>query len=461
MATYDVAVIGAGPGGYVAALRAAILGAKVCLIENKYIGGTCLNVGCIPAKALLHTSEMFEHMHRAGEFGLSSGGTPSVDYTKVMKRTREVVEQLTGGVKQLLKARKVDTLMGKGKLLGDGKIEVAALDGKTQTVSARNIIIATGSTPARLKTFPFDGQRVVTTDEATVNDTLPQEILIVGGGIIGLEFATVYSELGRKVTVVEMLDSLCPGLDKDIAREVTKSMKKRGVEVRTSTRITEMKVSGDTVTATIEGGQTITAGMALIAVGRWPVTEGLGLEAVGVQMDGRLIKVDDHCRTNVPGIYAIGDCASKQQYAHVASRMGVVAAENACGHEAADTLKVVPSGVYTHPEVGLVGLSEEQAKAAGLEIKVVKFPLTASGMARAYGDMSGLVKLVAAAKTGEILGAVCIGQHATDVIHELAVAMKNELTIDEIAETIHAHPTFSEGVLEAAELWLGKPVHTM
>lgn len=461
MAKYDVAVIGAGPGGYVAALRAAVLGARTCIIENQYLGGTCLNVGCIPTKALLHTSEIFHQMQHAEAFGLATGGTPSVDFPKVMARTRKVVGELTGGVGQLLKARKVDVVMGTARLTGKETLEVTDADGKTQTVAARNIIIATGSVPAKFDVFPFDGKHVVTTDEATVNAELPEEILVVGGGIIGCEFATVYSELGRKVTVVEMLDSLCPGLDKDIVREVTKSLKQRGVTILTGTKITEMKVKGSKVTAQIAGGDPVIAGMALIAVGRRPVTDGLGLEAAGVQRDGRLIRVDATCRTNVPGIYAIGDCACVQQYAHVASRMGCIAAENACGHDAADDLSVVPSGIYTHPEVGMVGLSEVAAKETGAKIKVVKFPLTASGMARAYGETQGMVKLIADAGTGEILGAVCVGPHATDVVHELAVAMKNELTVHEVAETIHAHPTFSEGVLEASELWLGKPVHTI
>jgi dihydrolipoyl dehydrogenase len=461
VAKYDVAVIGAGPGGYVAALRAAVLGARTCIIENQYLGGTCLNVGCIPTKALLHTSEVFHHMQHAEAFGLATGGTPSVDFPKVMARTRKVVGELTGGVGQLLKARKVDIIMGTARLTGKEAIEVTDGDGKTQTVAAGNIIIATGSAPAKFDVFPFDGKHVVTTDEATVNAELPEEIIVVGGGIIGCEFATVYSELGRKVTVVEMLDSLCPGLDKDIVREVTKSLKQRGVKVMTGTKITEMTVKGSKVTATIEGGDPVTAGMALIAVGRRPVTDGLGLEAAGVELDGRLIRVDATCRTNVPGIYAIGDCACVQQYAHVASRMGCIAAENACGHDAADDLSVVPSGIYTHPEVGMVGLSEVAAKETGAEVKVVRFPLTASGMARAYGETQGMVKLIADAGTGEILGAVCVGPHATDVVHELAVAMKNELTVHEVAETIHAHPTFSEGVLEASELWLGKPVHTI
>ena len=461
MAKYNVAVIGAGPGGYVAALRAAVLGAKVCLVESTYLGGTCLNVGCIPTKALLHTSDIFHHMRHADQFGLDAGGTPAVDFTKVMQRTREVVKQLTGGVGQLLKARKVDVLMGTGKLLGDGRVQVTDADGKARTLTAENIIIATGSVPARPPVFPFDGRRVVTTDEATTGADLPEEILIVGGGIIGCEFATVYSELGRKVTVVEMLDTLCPGLDKDIAREVARSLKARGVQIMTSAKITEMAVKGKHVVAKIDGRDDLTADMALVAVGRVPVTDDIGLQAAGVQTDGRLIAVDEQCRTNVPGVYAIGDCASAQQYAHVASRMGVVAAENACGHDAADSLRVVPSGIYTHPEVGMVGLSETAAGQTGAEVKVARFPLTASGIARAYGETAGMVKIVADAATGEILGAVCVGPHATDVVHELAVAMKNELTVHEIAETIHGHPTFSEGVLEAAELWLGKPVHTL
>jgi dihydrolipoamide dehydrogenase len=461
VAKYDVAVLGAGPGGYVAALRAAVLGAKTCLIEKQHIGGTCLNVGCIPSKSLLHTSEIFSHLVHAADFGLSPGGTPTVDFEKVIERTRKMVAQLTGGVGQLLKARKVETIMGTGKLLGGGLVEVTDKDGKSQTISADNIIIATGSRAARPKMFPFDGKHVVTTDETTRNGFLPDEILIVGGGIIGCEFATVYSELGRKVTVVEMLDSLCPGLDKEIAREVAKSLKKRGVEILTSSKITEMTVSGGTVTARIEGKADVRAGMALIAVGRTPVVEGLGLEAAGVAMDGKIIKVDAACRTNVPGLYAIGDCACRFQYAHVASRMGNIAAENACGGRAADDLKVVVAGIYTHPEVGAVGLSEAAAKESGAEVKVAKFPYTASGMALAYGDTTGMIKLVTVAKTGEILGAVCIGQHATDVIHEIALAMKNELTIDELAELIHAHPTFSEAVGEAAELWGGKPIHTL
>ncbi len=461
MSKYDVAVLGAGPGGYVAAIRAATLGAKTCIIENKYIGGTCLNVGCIPSKALLHTSEMFHQMTESADFGIACT-TPKLDYTKVMARTRTVVKQLTGGVEQLLKARKVDIIMGTGRLKQAGQIEVTAADGATQTVAAQNIIIATGSRVVQPKAFPFDGKYVVTTNETTTSDYLPNDILIVGGGIIGCEFATIYSELGRKVTIVEMMPSLCPGLDKEIASQIARSLKKRGVEVLTGSKITSMKVDGETVVAEVEGKPTVKAGMALVAIGRAPVVEDIGLEALGIAMDKQIIKVDARCQTSAPGIYAIGDCACRYQYAHVASRMGIVAAENAAGHKASDDLRVFPAAVYTHPEVGSCGLSESEAREQhGDAVKVAKFPLTASGMARAFGDTQGMIKIIALEKTGEILGATCIGPHSTDVVHEIVLAMKHELTIDELAETIHAHPTFSEAVGEAAELWLGKAIHTI
>lgn len=461
MSKYDIAVLGAGPGGYVAALRAATLGARVCIIESTYIGGTCLNVGCIPSKALLHTSELFHQMTESEAMGIKCSNA-RLDYSQVMKRTRDIVGQLTGGVGQLLKARKVDIVMGRGRLKSADSIEVTADDGKTQTIQAENIIIATGSRVVRPQAFPFDGKYVVTTNETTTSDFLPDDILIVGGGIIGCEFATIYSELGRKVTVVEMLPTLCSGLDKDIATQISRSLKKRGVNVMTGSKITSMKLDGETVVAEIEGKSAVKAGMALVAIGRAPVIDDIGLEAAGVELDGRIIKVDDRCRTNVRGIYAIGDCACRYQFAHIASRMGIVAAENGCGHQASDDLRVFPSAVYTHPGVGSCGLSESQAREQyGDELKVAKFPLTASGMARAFGDTQGVIKIMALAKTGEIVGAVCVGPHSTDVIHEIVLAMKHELTIDEIAETIHAHPTFSEAVGEAAELWLGKAVHTL
>jgi dihydrolipoamide dehydrogenase len=397
-------------------------------------------------------------MQTAKTFGLAPGGEPTVDFAALMGRTRKVVGGLVKGVGMLLKARKVDVVHGWGTLTGPKSIAVKTDDGE-QTVEAENIIIATGSAPVELPFAPFDGKRIISTDDATKAEELPKSILVVGGGVIGVEFATVYSELGVEVIVLEMLPRLVPPLDEDAAKEIFKSLKKRRVRIKTGTKITALKADGDGVVAEIEGGDPVKADVALVAVGRRPVTKGFGLDAVGIEMDGRIIEVDEKCQTSVPGIYAIGDCAAALQYAHVASRMGIVAADNATGHDAHDRLDVVPAGVYTHPEVAGVGMTEQQAQDAGRAVKVSRFPYQASGMAQAYGETAGMVKIIADEETGEILGALIIGQHATDAIHEITLAMRNELTVEEIAETIHAHPTFSEAVGEAAEGWLGLAVH--
>ena len=457
MVTYDVAVLGGGPGGYVAALRAATRGAKVCCIESGLLGGVCLNVGCIPTKAMLHASEVCQHIARAAEYGLAAG-EPKVDGAVFMKRVVDVSAGLRKGVEGLLKARKVDVLRGRGRLTARDTIVVEG-DGAPQEVKAKSIILATGSRPVRPTFLPWDSGRVWTTDEATTAKTLPESVLIIGGGVIGCEFATVYAELGIPTTVVEMLDRLVANIDAEAGKAVQKSLQKRGVKVRLKTKIVGMTATKKGIVAEIEGGEKIEAAVALSAVGRAPNVEELGLESVGVALDGRIVKVDDRCRTSVENIYAVGDCAAVMQYAHLASRMGVVAADNATGHAARDPRNVVPVGVYTHPEIASVGLSEAEAAAGGKEVRVSRFHYQASGMARAYGDTEGMVKLIAETKFGEILGAVVIGQHATDVIQEIACAMKNELTVEELAATIHPHPTFVEGILEAAEGWLGLPVH--
>jgi dihydrolipoamide dehydrogenase len=335
---------------------------------------------------------------------------------------------------------------------------VAGPDG-AQPIKAKSIIIATGSRPARPGFLPFDSGRVWTTDEATTAKTLPESVLIIGGGVIGCEFATVYAELGIPTTVVEMLDRLVANVDEDAAKAIHKSLEQRGAKVRTKARIVGMKATKSGVAAELEGGEKIQAALALAAVGRLPNVEDIGLETVGVKRDGNIIKVDDRCRTNIEGIYAIGDCAEMRQYAHLASRMGVVAADNATGHAARDPRTVVPVGIYTHPEVAAVGLSETEAATSGKKVRVARFFYQASGMARAYGETEGQVKLIADETLGEVLGGVVIGQHATDVIQVIALAMRNELTVDELAETIHPHPTFVEGVMEAAESWLGYPIH--
>ena len=456
---YDVAVLGAGPGGYVAALRAALRGAKVCIIEEKYLGGTCLNVGCIPTKAMLHASDIFHQTLNAKQFGINVDA-PQVDDAVFMKRVRKVVGGLVGGVGFLLKKRGVEVISGRGKLTAKDTITVQAKDG-TQEIKAKSIILATGSVPARPGFLPWDSDRLMTTDEATTADSLPKSVLILGGGVIGCEFATVYSELGIETTVVEMLDTLVANLDGDIVKSVTKSLKKRDVNIMTGTKLVSVQPQKTEVTAKLEDGTEVTAEKILVAIGRWPNTKDIGLEEIGIESENGIIKVDDRCKTNVDNIYAIGDIAEKMQYAHLASKMGMVAADNATGNAASDDRTIVPTGIYTHPEAASVGLSEVQAKEKCPNVKISKFPYTASGIAQAYGETEGMVKLMADPELGEILGAVVIGQHATDIIQELTIAMKNELTVEEIANTIHPHPTFTEAVGEAAEGWEGLPLHSI
>lgn len=457
MDIYDVAVLGAGPGGYVAALRAALRGAKVCCIEAKQIGGACLNVGCIPTKAMLHASELFWQMGRAGEFGLTAGER-GVDGAAYMQRVAKVVSELRRGVEGLLKTRKVDVIRGRGRLVAPDALSVED-GGDTTRVRARRIIIATGSRPSRPDFLPWECGRVITTDEATTAQTLPESVLIVGGGVIGCEFATVYSELGIPTTVVEMLDRLVPNLDNDASRAVARSLQRRRVQVHTGTKITGMKATDSGIVSELEEGPAIEAKCALIATGRPPNVEDLGLETVGVSVADGIIAVDDKCRTNVEGIYAIGDVAEARQYAHLASRMGIVAADHATGHPAEEPRTVVPVGMFTHPEVATVGLSEAEAGGQSDEVRVARFPYRASGMARAYGETEGEVKIIAETASGRILGAVVIGRHATEVIQEIAVAMRSGVGVHDLAETIHPHPTFAEAVLEASELWLGLPTH--
>ena len=457
MPTYDVAVLGGGPGGYVAALRAVKRGATACCIEANHLGGTCLNVGCIPSKAMLHAGEVFQHIARASEYGFTAAGA-KVDGPAYMKRVTDVVAGLRKGVEKLCAARKVNVIRGRGRLTARDTILVEGEGGK-QEIKARSIILATGSRPVKPGFLPWDSGRVWTTDESTTAADLPRSVLIMGGGVIGCEFATIYAELGIPTTLVEMLDRLVATLDEDAARAVVKSLQKRGVKVRTGNRLVGMKAMKSGVRAELEGGETVEADIALVAIGRAPNVEDIGLEAVGVKLDGKIIKVDDRCRTGVEGIYAIGDCAETRQYAHVASRMAVIAADNATGHVASDPRTVVPVGVYTHPEIGTVGLSEAEAAKSGKAVRVSRYHYQGSSMARAYGEQDGQVKLIAETEFGEILGAVVIGQHATDVVQEIALAMRNELTVEEVAATIHPHPTFVEGVLEAAESWLGFPIH--
>ena len=371
-----------------------------------------------------------------------------------------VVGGLRKGVEGLLKAAGVNVLRGRGRLTAAGRLRVEA-KGKSEEVAAKAVILATGARAARPDFLPWESGLVWTTDEATTAGDLPESVLIIGGGIIGCEFATLYAELGIPTTLLEMLDRLASNVDEDAAKAIGALLKKRKVKVRTGAKVVRVEAAENRVTAHLEGGEEVQAARALVAVGRIPNTEDLGLEKAGVELDGRLIKVDERCRTGVAGVYAVGDCAETRQYAHLAGRMGVVAADNATGHEARDDRRVVPIGIYTHPEVGAVGLSEADAKKQSGRVRVARFSYRASGMARAYGEADGHVKIVAEEELGEILGAVVIGPHATDVVQEIALAMRHELTVEELAGTIHAHPTLCEAVLEAAEAWLGLPMHAV
>jgi len=454
---YDVVVIGAGPGGYVAALRLAGRKLKVALVERKYLGGTCLNVGCIPTKALLHNSEIAANIAHAAEHGIEVGQY-KINLKAMIKRKNDVVKRLSGGVAALLKGRKVDVYYGIGKLSGTDQIEVQLQDGGSETLSAANIIIACGSEPIVPGVFPQDRNKVMTSDEILNLEEMPDSLLIVGGGFIGCEFATIFSELGAKVVLVEMLDRLLPMTDKDISTQLTKTFKAGGIEVYTATAVEKMEVVGDGVSTTLQGGNKIDTTLALVCTGRRPVTEGLGLEKVGVKLEKGFVVIDEQCRTNVPNIYAIGDITGKVQLAHVAGRQAAVAANNIAGVADREDYLVVPSAVYTHPEIASVGLTADEARARGIDIRTATFPMMASGMALAHGQPSGFVKLVADADD-VIVGAHLMCPHASDMVQEVAVLMKSECTLHELANTIHGHPTFVEALAEAAEALLGHPLH--
>lgn len=456
MPNYDIAVLGAGPGGYVAALRAALRGARVCCIESAELGGSCLNRGCIPTKAMLHASDLLTHAARFAEFGLACQ-KPSVNPEAFMARVAKVVVGLRQGVDFLLKKRKVDVIAGHGRLTSRDTLLVRTASGEVP-VQAKSIIIATGSRPVRPGFAPWNSGRVMTTDEAATANGLPESILIVGGGVIGCEFATIYSELGIPTTLIEMLDRLVFKLDDEVSAAITRSLERRRVKILTGARIAKLTATDTGIVAEMETGPAVQAACALVAVGRAPNVENLGLEQAGIALDGAVIKVDDHCRTNVGHIYAVGDAAEMRQYAHLASRMGIVAADNATGHPNLDTRSVVPEVVYTHPEAATVGLSEREAREKYPDVRVARFPYSAVGMARAYGDPEGGVKIIAE-PGGRILGAAVIGRNAYEIIQEFTLALRHELTVEKIAETIHPHPTFNEAVHEAAEAWLGLPLH--
>jgi dihydrolipoamide dehydrogenase len=457
MPTYDLTVIGTGPGGYVCAIRAAQLGMKVAVVEkDKTFGGTCLNIGCIPSKALLHASELFEEAgHAFAKMGIGIG-KPALDLAAMQKFKDEGVDGNVKGVAYLFKKNKIDPYIGVGRIIAPGKIEVKAADGTTTTIDTKAMVIATGSDVARLKGVEIDEKRIVSSTGALVFDKVPQRLLVVGAGVIGLELGSVWRRLGSEVEVVEFLDRILPGMDNEVAKQFQRILEKQGIKFRLSSKVTAIDASGPRLEASVEpsaGGsaQTIEADAALIAIGRVPYTDGLGVDAVGVKRDNRgRIAVDRHYATNVSGIYAIGDVIDGPMLAHKAEDEGVAVAEIIAGKAGHVNYDVIPNVIYTFPEVASVGKTEEELKAVGIAYASGKFPFTANGRAKVNHQTDGFVKILADAKTDRVLGVHIIGADAGNMIAEAAVAMEFGGSSEDIARTCHAHPTLSEAIKEAA-----------
>lgn len=453
---YDIAIIGGGPGGYVAAIRAAQKGACVCLIEADRVGGTCLNRGCIPTKALYSTALLRERLERASEHGFSLGKI-SFDYEKAVERKDSVVKQLVGGIEQLLKSHAIDLYKGKASLEGKNSICIRQ-PGVTGHVQAKNIIIATGSVPARPKALSIDGKNILTSNEILAIKELPESLLVIGGGYIGCEFAGIFAALGSRVTVVEALPQILALSDRQIVREIEKSFKEKAVEVHTGIAVDSLEVTSSGVLARF-GGKEKVFDKVLVAVGRLPNSSGLGLEAVGVETANGAITVNDRLQTSVANIYAIGDVTGGIQLAHVASYQAGIAVGNALGGDERADYTVVPSAIFTLPEIGQVGLTEAECKAQGIAVDVGRFAFQASGKALCDGESRGSIKIMAEKESGLIVGAAIVGEEASALISEIAVAMAHDITAGQLAEVIHAHPTLPEIVLEAAEDVSGHAVH--
>jgi len=462
MATYDLLVIGTGPGGYVCAIRAAQLGMKVAVVEkNETLGGTCLNIGCMPSKALLHASEMFEEAeHSFAKMGVSVP-PPKLDLPSMMNFKQQGIDGNVKGVEFLMKKNKIDVIHGTGKILGIGKVEVSGGDGKAQTVETKNIVIATGSDIARLKGIEIDEKRIVSSTGALSLDRVPERLLIVGAGVIGLELGSVWHRLGAKVTVVEFLDRILPGMDGEVAKQFQRILEKQGFAFKLSTKVTAIDISGNALVAKVEpaaGGaaETVEADVVLVCIGRVPYTEGLGLKEAGVALDNRgRVQIDPHFATSLKGVYAIGDVVAGPMLAHKAEDEGVAVAEILAGQAGHVNYDVIPGVVYTTPEVSAVGKTEEELKQAGIAYTSGKFPFTANGRSKVNQTTDGFVKVLADAKTDRVLGVHIVGREAGEMIHEAAVLMEFGGSAEDLARTCHAHPTRSEAVKEAA-LAVGK-----
>ncbi len=485
---YDLAIIGSGPGGYVAAVRAAQIGLKTAIVEkDPFFGGTCLWRGCIPTKALLENAAVWEQTRHAKEFGITTGEV-KLDFSVVMDRKTKVVRKLGKGVEMLIKRNKVDSYLGYGRLAGRGQVSVTASDGKVTTLKTKNVLIATGSTPRMLPGLKADGRNVVTSDEIVGLASVPGSLIVLGSGAVGVEFASIFHRFGSKVTNVELLSRVVPLEDEEISAELAKVFRKRGMTIHTGTRADGLKVQGGKVSGTLTpveaasaagvpdgparalgaGKQapapatsgTIEGEVLLVAVGRRPLTDDLGLDGTKVALDRGYVKVDGYMRTGEPGVYAIGDVVNTPLLAHVASAEGILAVEHMAGREVRPiNYDHVPGATYCEPEVASIGLTEAKAKERGYDVRVGRFPFAYSSKAPILGQTDGFVKMVAEAKYGELLGMLVIGPRATEMIAEAGVALRTEATVEEMYRTIHPHPTLSEAVPEAAHGVFGRAIH--
>jgi len=463
----DILVIGAGPAGYVCAIRAAQLGLNTgCVEASTYeggMGGTCLNWGCIPAKALLESASLAQNLKAHGEEMGVRAENVVYDMSAAVDRSRFISEKLTGGIRFLFKKNKVEVFEGRGRVTGPGTVEVTPEEGDPYLVEAANIVVATGAAMMSFPGFEIDGDKVIGSREALALRNLPERMVVVGGGYVGVEFADVFSAFGVDVTVVEMLDTLVPVSDPEVGKTLARSFKKRGMTIKTGTKVVSLDREASPMVLTVEskkGQETIETDILLMAVGRKPVTEGLGLEALGVEMDGPWIKINEWCESSAPGVYAIGDVAGQPMLAHKGSHEGIVAAERIAG-VARHPMRYdnIPSVGYCHPEVASIGLTEDEAKEAGHEIKVGKYPLTSHGRALTAGHNEGFVKIIADARYGEILGVHMIGYNVSELIGEVGMARALESTVEEIAAHAHAHPSMAEAVMEAALATMDRAIH--
>ena len=464
---FDLVVLGSGPGGYVAAIRAAQLGLATAVVEkDPKLGGTCLHRGCIPTKALLHTAETLEQIREAGSLGIDVGA-PSLDVARAQKRKQQVVDKNARGIEYLFKKNGITPVRGRGRLAGPGRVEVVGEDGR-RTLTARNVLVATGSVPREIPLAPADGERVLNSDQILELQQVPESLVVLGAGAVGTEFASIFASFGSKVTLVEMLPRVLPIEDEEISAELEKALRKRKIGVRTGTTLKAVDSTGEALNLALEKdgeSESLEAETLLVAVGRAPVSADLGLEELGVQLDRGYIQVDEYMRTGAAGVYAIGDVVPTPWLAHVASSEGILAVEHMAGlHETGEGARPihydrVPSCTYCEPEVASVGLTEAKARERGYEVETGKFPWTALAKSGILGKTAGFVKVVRETRYDELLGVHILGPHATDLIAEACVALQCESTTEELFRTMHAHPTLSEAVVEAAHAAYGHAIH--